>query len=174
MNRTCSTLSESSSFPGHLLYNQSSESTFILSMGLRHASLKQMWFLHTYITEVIQTVHTLSRNFYPIFPSKTKAERKVHLTMNNAHAEEVIQLPSIQKDSYHFTGIDNDRRVYDNVRWSCGTENVPGNAVAHYLGAKHSTHLLSSNLLLWDPFCNLQTTANSQFLMSISCSAPQN
>jgi len=67
--------------------------------------------------------------------------------MNNANAEQVTQLPSTQKDSYHSMGID-DRRVYNNVSLSCGTETTSQNAVAHHLVAKHSTHLLSSKLLL--------------------------
>jgi hypothetical protein len=54
----------------------------------------------TYITEVIHTVHTLMRHFYL---SETKAERKVYLTTNNAHAEQVTRLLSTQKDSYNST-----------------------------------------------------------------------
>jgi hypothetical protein len=61
--------------------------------------------------------------------------------MNNANAEQVTQLPSTQKDSYHSIGI-------DNVSLSSGTESVPQNAVAHHFGVKRSTHLLSSKLLL--------------------------
>ena len=35
------------------------------------------------------------------FPSKTKVERKVYLTMNNVHTEQVTQPPSTQKNSYN-------------------------------------------------------------------------
>jgi hypothetical protein len=74
-------------------------------MGLRHAFLKQMWFLH------IQKLSKLFTHLRKIsIPYETKAERKVYPTMNNAHEEQVTQLPSTQKDSYHSTGID-DRRV---------------------------------------------------------------
>jgi hypothetical protein len=121
----------------------------------------------THITEVIQTVHTLTGNFYPIWNKGWEKGVSYHEqctcrigNTTDKHPKRLLPL--------------HGRRVYDNVSLSCSTENVPQNVVAHHLGAKHSTHLLSSKLLLWDSFCNLQTRANSQFLMSFSCSAPQN
>jgi hypothetical protein len=48
------------------------------------------------------------------------------------------------------------------------------NVVARRLKDEHSTHLLSNNSFLWDPFSNLETKANSEFLMSFSCLATQN
>jgi hypothetical protein len=48
-----------------------------------------------YITEVIYTVHTLTRHSYA---SEIKVERMVHLTASSAHAAQVTQLPSNRKN----------------------------------------------------------------------------
>jgi hypothetical protein len=48
-------------------------------------------------------------------PSETKAEGKVHVTANRAHAVQAAQMPSTQKNFYNSTERQK-KTVYDNIR----------------------------------------------------------
>jgi hypothetical protein len=141
---------------------------FILSLWVKVCFLETNaisphTYTHMYITEVIQTVCTLTGNFYPIW---NKGWMKGVIHHQQWTCRTVTQLPGTQTDSYNST----DREMsVDHVvlrMWL--------NAIAHHLAIECPTRLLSDSLFLGEPSPNLESRANSQILMSFLWSVPQN